>query len=86
MPETKTNTIAVNIEPTLYALSVLEAESESKSLSGWVRALIIWKLVESGRLDKNKLAMLFTGDSLQVISGIIESLALKKQLSSVTDG
>lgn len=78
--ETKSQTIAVSVEPTLYALAALEAQTHSKPLSTYVRGLIVWDLVKSGRLDRDKLASFVSGDSVKVIADILDAVRLNNHV------
>lgn len=63
MAENKSCQIVVNLEPSIYAMAVQQAEAEGKAMSAYGRGLVIWDLINKGRLDKVKLGSLITGDS-----------------------
>lgn len=78
--ESKSMTIAISIEPTLYALLAQEAATENKALSAYGRSILIKFLVNSGRLDLPKLTALLSGDSSLVISQIINAEQVREAL------
>lgn len=78
--ENKSCSITVTIEPSFFALVCNQAELEGKSVSGYVRGLIVWELVKNGTLDTNKLATIVSGDSVSAISRLIEANRLRENL------
>lgn len=69
--ESKSCTIAVSIEPSLYALAVLESEMNEQALSAWARSAVIEKLHQSGRLNADSMLAILSGASVKVLQKLI---------------
>lgn len=76
--ETKTCTIAVSIEPSLYALAANEAEVDEQALSAWARGAIIEKLHRAGKLDADRAVAILSGASVKVVKQLIEADKLRR--------
>lgn len=64
MPTTVTDRISsakVYLEPDVYTLAQQEAEKSDETLSGWVRKLILAKLLEKGVLTPELILKIATG-------------------------
>lgn len=64
MPTTVTDRISsakVYLEPDIYLLAQKEAEKVDQTLSGWIRKLILAKLLEKGVLSQELILKIATG-------------------------
>lgn len=65
MAEIRNSQLICAIEPSLYALVVEKCREDSEAVSAYIRGLIIKDLADCGKLDKDKMVMIMTGQALK---------------------
>lgn len=76
MAESRNSQISINIEPSLYNMAGALAAMQGLSMSEFGRNLIIWELVNKNYLDKEQLAAILTGrtvDKLVTLAKMMEA-------------